>query len=112
MARELQRIATFAVGWTLIGLGVAGLFLPILQGVLLILLGFYVLSRESRWARRQLDRLRARFPALDASLEAVKTRLPFRRGGDDVDRPAAAAQSTTTAGTNTGSSEPLSTTDA
>jgi len=69
---KLRRILTFALGWTLIVLGIFGLFLPFLQGILLILIGFYVLSRESRWARRHLEDLRARHPWADAKLEALK----------------------------------------
>ena len=63
-----------ALGWALIGLGVVGLFLPILQGVLFILLGLYVLSRESRIARHWFERLRARFPRADARLQEWRER--------------------------------------
>ena len=63
------------LGWLLIGLGFMGLFLPLLQGVVLILLGLFVLSRESRFARRLLDDLRARHPGLDAKLQAARARF-------------------------------------
>jgi uncharacterized membrane protein YbaN (DUF454 family) len=75
MARTLERIVTLMLGWLLVALGVVGLFLPVLQGVLLLLLGFYVLSRESRWAKRKFDQLRARFPELDASVQRFADRL-------------------------------------
>jgi len=75
MARQLERIVTLAVGWLLVAAGVVGLFLPILQGVLLLLLGFWVLSRESRWARRRFEQLRARFPQLDESVQRLAERL-------------------------------------
>ena len=52
-----------------------GLALPFLQGVLLILLGLYVLSRESAWARRRLHDLRARHPRVDATLRRWRSRL-------------------------------------
>lgn len=114
MARELRRIATFVLGWALVVLGVAGLFLPFLQGILLILVGLWVLSRESRWASAHLARLRRRYPRVSDSLERLKRKLPFRHGGHDDGEDARdrSPQSTTTAGTKTGSSEPLSTTDA
>jgi len=63
------------IGWALIALGVVGLFLPVLQGVLFILLGLYVLSRESTTARQWLDRLRARHPAVDERLHRWRTRV-------------------------------------
>jgi uncharacterized protein len=75
MARQFERIVTLVMGWLLIVLGVIGLFLPVLQGVLLLLLGFYVLSRESSWARRRFNQLRARFPDLDASVQRLADRM-------------------------------------
>jgi uncharacterized membrane protein YbaN (DUF454 family) len=63
-----KRIAAIAVGWLLVVLGVAGLFLPFLQGILFLLIGLVILSKEYRWARKLLTRLRSRFPRLDASL--------------------------------------------
>lgn len=74
------------LGWALIALGVVGLFLPVLQGVLFILLGLYVLSRESKTARRWLEHLRSRHPAVDARLHRWRERvdrwrMKFRRSG-------------------------------
>jgi uncharacterized protein len=73
--RTLPRLVVLIVGWALVLLGTVGLALPVLQGVLLILLGLYVLSRESRTARVLLEKLRARHPGLDAAVERMKARL-------------------------------------
>jgi uncharacterized membrane protein YbaN (DUF454 family) len=43
-------------------LGVIGLFLPVLQGVLFLLIGLFVLSSEYVWAHRLLAKIRNRFP--------------------------------------------------
>ncbi len=77
MTRHLKRAAVLAIGWGLVGLGVVGLFLPLLQGVLLIAVGLYVLSRESRSIHLMVERWRGRHPALDRSLHLVSQR--FRR---------------------------------
>jgi uncharacterized membrane protein YbaN (DUF454 family) len=69
MQRHVRRIVVLAIGWTLIALGVIGLFLPFLQGVLFIMLGLLVLSRESETARRWLQRGRQRYPRVDAKLK-------------------------------------------
>jgi uncharacterized membrane protein YbaN (DUF454 family) len=45
-------------------LGVIGLFLPILQGILFLLVGLVILSTEYAWAHRLLQRIRERFPRL------------------------------------------------
>ncbi len=68
------RIALLILGWILILLGIAGLFLPVLQGILLIVAGLWVLSLESKTARRLLERIRHRFPRLDSKLTAWQER--------------------------------------
>jgi uncharacterized membrane protein YbaN (DUF454 family) len=62
MAAQLRRIAILTLAWLFILLGILGLFLPFLQGVLFLFIGLLLLSRESETARRQLKRLRARYP--------------------------------------------------
>jgi uncharacterized protein len=62
MAAQLRRIAILTLGWIFILLGIAGMFLPFLQGFLFLFIGLLLLSRESEIVRRQLERLRARYP--------------------------------------------------
>jgi uncharacterized membrane protein YbaN (DUF454 family) len=57
-----KRILVLIAGWGFILLGILGLFLPILQGVLFLLVGLIILSAEYVWAHRLLTRLRERFP--------------------------------------------------
>jgi uncharacterized membrane protein YbaN (DUF454 family) len=69
MERQVKRIVVLVIGWLLIAFGVVGLFLPVLQGVLFIMLGLLVLSRESEIAHRWLQRGRQRYPTVDAKLK-------------------------------------------
>jgi uncharacterized protein len=69
---RLKRIAIYVAGWGFILLGIAGLFLPILQGILFILVGLFLLSSVSPWAERMLHRIRARFPRISKQLELAK----------------------------------------
>lgn len=64
----MKRIILEIVGWLFIGLGVAGLFLPVLQGILFLLIGLTILSAEYHWARRLIGKLRRRFPDADRKL--------------------------------------------
>ena len=64
-----KRILLLILGWSFIALGIVGLFLPILQGVLFILIGLVILSSEYVWAHRLLTKLRDRFPALSRTLD-------------------------------------------
>jgi type II secretory pathway component PulJ len=69
--RTLRRILLLLLGWTLIGLGIVGLALPFLQGVLMILAGLAILSRESRWVRHHVTRYRRRHPGMDRRMHEV-----------------------------------------
>ena len=55
-------------------LGVIGLFLPVLQGVLFLLIGLFILSTEYVWAQRLLLKIRNRFPAVALQWEQVASR--------------------------------------
>ncbi len=93
----VRRTLRLAAGWLLVALGVAGLFLPLVQGVVLIAAGLLVLSRESERLHRIGVRLARRFPLLG--------RLrPDRWGGRPDQEPGSA-------GTSTGSPDEASTTD-
>ena len=54
------RVVRLIAGWTLVALGILGLFLPILQGVALILAGLALLAPDVPFARRWLDWLKNR----------------------------------------------------
>jgi uncharacterized membrane protein YbaN (DUF454 family) len=81
MKAFFKRFFKLALGWGLLLLGIVGLFLPILQGMLLIFLGVALLSTQSEWVRRGLESLRARFPRQAAKLRRLKENLlgRFRR---------------------------------
>ena len=70
-----KRILVLIVGWTFIVLGVLGLFLPILQGVLFLLIGLIILSSEYVWAHRLLTRLRERFPKIGRTADLATEKL-------------------------------------
>lgn len=58
----MTRFLMLGLGYGFLGLGVLGLFLPILQGVLFLAIGLIILSRHASWAERLLLRLKARYP--------------------------------------------------
>jgi uncharacterized membrane protein YbaN (DUF454 family) len=64
MKTRAKRILLLIAGWSFVLLGVAGLFLPILQGVLFLLIGLFILSSEYVWAHHLLRKIRARFPGV------------------------------------------------
>jgi uncharacterized membrane protein YbaN (DUF454 family) len=70
----LMRLGLLVFGWSLMGLGVAGLFLPILPGILLILIGLTVLSTEYHWARRLVAKLGQKHPEAHQKLQNLLNR--------------------------------------
>lgn len=74
MQKMIKKAVVLAVGWAFIVLGVAGLFLPILQGVLFLIIGLVILSTEYVWAHRLLQRVRQRFPGVASKSDEAKVR--------------------------------------
>ncbi len=90
MKETINRIFVLVLGWSLVVLGIIGLFVPILQGILFILVGLWVLSRESHWARRSLRKMRLKFPTADRRMRELERKLrrsrqdrKSRKGQDD-----------------------------
>jgi len=63
MRAFLKHLIVQLAGWAFIVVGIIGLFLPILQGILFLLVGLIILSTEYHWARRLLASVKARFPS-------------------------------------------------
>jgi uncharacterized membrane protein YbaN (DUF454 family) len=84
MNSNIKRVVILIAGWSFILLGVVGLFVPILQGALFILVGLIILSSEYVWAHHLLTRLRERFPKIgrradEAAAKAAATVRRFSR---------------------------------
>ncbi len=57
-----KRLVNYGLGYSFIFLGVLGIFLPILQGILFLVIGFLFLARVSPRVRLARMRLRKRYP--------------------------------------------------
>ena len=69
-----KRVAFNVAGWALLMLGGAGLVLPVLPGVVLLIVGLSFLSLEFEWARRWMGPLLRRFPAAEKKLQGFLAR--------------------------------------
>jgi uncharacterized membrane protein YbaN (DUF454 family) len=74
------RIALLIVGWLVVILGLAGLLLPGLQGILLLMLGAAILSVASDTAHRNLEKLLERRPRIRERLNDLRSKLHNRLG--------------------------------
>lgn len=76
LSPKARKVFDWVVGLILIGIGIVGGFIPILQGWVFILAGLAVLSSHSRWARKIYDPLKARFKKVSHD---VRERVERRR---------------------------------
>ena len=71
----IKKIGLLIIGWFFIVLGILGLFLPILQGILFILIGLAILSSRSKLIRRFLKHLEERYPHYHEQVEIWKEKI-------------------------------------
>lgn len=95
----IRRSALIAFGWTLVLVGIVGLFLPVVPGALLILAGGTILAPQSAWLRRALEKGRVRAGALKRPFRYVrawvgKRQNRFRNGPYNSPRDSGGASST------------------
>ena len=79
----LKRIARWAVAIVLIVIGLV-LLIPGVPGpgILVILIGIFVLLPESRWLRKKYAALKQRYPRIFSPIETRRTRAREARHAD------------------------------
>ncbi|MBZ5521567.1 MAG: PGPGW domain-containing protein [Acidobacteriia bacterium] len=82
----MKRVLLIIAGWTFLVLGVAGLFLPVLQGIFFIMIGLGILSTEYVWAHRWITKLQNRFPNLHQRYHETMAKLARRLPWSDSSR--------------------------
>jgi uncharacterized membrane protein YbaN (DUF454 family) len=72
MPKPIKRALLVTLGWIFVVLGVLGIFLPILQGILFLVIGFLLLSRESEWVQEKLEDAKRRWPKFGEKFDAAE----------------------------------------
>ena len=72
---EFKKIGILIIGWLFVGLGIIGLFLPLLQGILFILIGLSILSSRSSLVKRFSKRIEKRYPRHFERIEIWKEKI-------------------------------------
>jgi hypothetical protein len=85
MFRHAKRVAIQVAGWIFVLLGIIGLFLPVLQGILFLMIGLYLLSHEYAWAERWRQKLRDRYPEVFRRARFWQVRLGLSRTSEPGD---------------------------
>jgi uncharacterized membrane protein YbaN (DUF454 family) len=78
----IKRIGLLIIGWLFIVLGILGLFLPILQGFLFILIGLAILSSRSKLVKSFLKHLEERYPRYHERVEIWRKKFRNLFGKD------------------------------
>lgn len=73
------RIALLALGWALLGLGILGGLLPVIQGWPFGVAGIAILYVESRWVQRKVRRFRQKNPRIERTWLKARVWLRERR---------------------------------
>jgi len=72
---SIKKLGLLIIGWFFIFLGILGLFLPILQGILFILIGLAILSTRSEIIKRFLKHLEEHYPQHHERVEIWKGKI-------------------------------------
>ena len=70
--RHTRHVIRHALGWLFLVLGIAGCFLPILQGILFLGVGIWLLADYIPWFAKLRDYLKRRFPRAHHTVESFK----------------------------------------
>ncbi len=76
--KRSNHLVLVILGWCFVVLGFAGLFLPILQGVLFLLVGVFLLSMTWPRARLMRQRLGKRYPHVKKGIDDAERWLKAR----------------------------------
>lgn len=76
--KHTKLVAKHTAGWLFIVLGILGCFLPILQGILFLSIGVFLLADEIPFFGRIRDRLEQRFPKTAEYVHQKKKKLHDR----------------------------------
>jgi uncharacterized membrane protein YbaN (DUF454 family) len=79
---SIKKIGLLIIGWLFVGLGILGLFLPILQGILFILIGLAILSSRSKLIKSFLKHLEERHPRYHERVEIWREKMKNLFGKD------------------------------
>lgn len=73
--KHAKRITLDAIGWFFIILGLIGLVLPILQGLLFLAIGLYILSIHSPFIQRIVYKVKHFHPKITPHFDRVEKKI-------------------------------------
>lgn len=75
MKKQITNAIVLSVGLVLIIMGALSVFIPIIPGILLIILGVYLLSLKSVFVKTRLDKFIEDKPRLKSFIEKIRNKI-------------------------------------
>lgn len=85
MKHRAIKTGMLVLGWCLVLLGIIGFFLPILQGVLLVALGAFILSKHSPWWSEKTEDLKKKSPQFKKAMDTVDRWIGETKTGESAE---------------------------
>lgn len=73
--KHAKRITLDTIGWIFIILGLVGLVLPVLQGILFLVIGLYILSIHSEFGKRVVYKLKHFHPKVTPHFDRIEKKI-------------------------------------
>ncbi len=86
MPRPVRRMLILGAGWFFVAIGILGIFLPILQGILFLLVGLILLAKSQPRFRLLKQRIKRRYPKYAGIFEEAEKRAASLMRGDFLKR--------------------------
>ena len=74
------RVSFLILGWLMVLIGIAGIFLPVLQGFAFIFIGLVMLSIASDRLHGWLERVLSRYPGIRQRYQRLRQKLHLKFG--------------------------------
>jgi len=75
MKRIAHKTAYHCAGWCLILIGLAGLVLPIIPGIVLLVIGLYFISLASVWLHGKVELVKIKYPKIGFHFEKFDNKV-------------------------------------
>ncbi|MDD5131732.1 MAG: PGPGW domain-containing protein [bacterium] len=84
MAIRYRKILLNIAGSAFIILGILGLFLPVLQGIIFLSIGLFLLAKENTWAKKMFENFKGRYPEKYMRFEFFKNKMTGHIRGSSI----------------------------
>lgn len=75
MKRIIHKTTLHCAGWACVGIGLAGLVLPLIPGIVMIAVGVYIISLASQSLGLKIDLLKEKYPTFGYHFDRIDKKI-------------------------------------